>query len=130
MENRKKELADRTDKTLHVMYDLRYLPVTFDCATYFVGANATRQVMGLSRMHVHVIAPSFVLFCKNINKVNVENRAIQLKGSIDQLTMIIDQMDRDGQGGLMDMSVPKPTRDGFQSNLDKLAKCKKQMTEI
>ena len=61
---------------------------------------------------------------------NVDNRAMQLKGSIDQLTMIIDQMDRDGQGGLMDMSVPKPTRDGFQSNLDKLAKCKKQMTEI
>ena len=28
------------------------------------------------------------------------------------------------------MSVPKPTRDGFQSNLDKLAKCKKQIKEI
>jgi len=44
--------------------------------------------------------------------------------------MITDQMDRDGQGGQMDMSVAKPTRDGFQSNLDKLAKCKKQMTDI
>jgi hypothetical protein len=27
------------------------------------------------------------------------------------------------------MEVPKPTRDGFQSNLDKLAICKRQMTE-
>jgi hypothetical protein len=41
------------------MYDLRYLPVTFDCATYLVGANAARQVMGLESMHVHVLAHSF-----------------------------------------------------------------------
>lgn len=30
----------------------------------------------------------------------------------------------------MDLSVPKPTRDGFQSNLDKLAKCKRQLSDI
>jgi hypothetical protein len=29
----------------------------------------------------------------------------------------------------MDLSVPKPTREGFQQNLDKLAICKRRMKE-
>jgi hypothetical protein len=75
MEIQKKELVDRMDQTLHVMYDLRYLPVTFDCATYFVGANATRQVMGLGRMHVHVIAPSFRRYSeRDISITDAEKR--------------------------------------------------------
>jgi hypothetical protein len=75
MEIQKKELVNRTDQTLHVMYDLRYLPITFDCATYFVGANATRQVMGLSSMHVHVIAPSFRRYSeRDISITDAEKR--------------------------------------------------------
>ncbi|MEW5723201.1 MAG: hypothetical protein AB1896_08850 [Thermodesulfobacteriota bacterium] len=43
---------NRFDDTLIALYDLRYLPVSYDVVGFLTAANAVRQENGLSRIHV------------------------------------------------------------------------------
>lgn len=44
---------------LHAYYDTRYSPITFDYANFLVCADAYRQSLEFSNIHLHIVAPDF-----------------------------------------------------------------------
>ena len=50
---------------------------------------------------------------KQEQSYNLDQREQQLRQQIDSLTQIIDKLEADGQGGLINMEEAKPTREAF-----------------
>ena len=74
----------RNDK-IHIYYDLRAAPITFDSAVYFATAVAKCQLMGFKRFDVHIIASEF-------RQVTPRDKAYEIKTKNWRLHSIVTRL--------------------------------------
>jgi len=79
---------------LHVYYDTRVAPATFDFATYLVGADLYRQSIGVSSSYIYIVAPHFRGLTAREKSTNEEEMRWRLHHILSPLPHLIPQNHR------------------------------------
>jgi len=77
-------MSDKKDK-IHIYYDLRAAPITFDSAVYFSAAVAKCRLMGYKRFDVHIVANEF-------RQLTPRDKAYELKTKNWRLNSIVSRL--------------------------------------
>lgn len=74
---------------LHVAYDLRHAPVTFDFGTFLAGADAARQLLHRRGLNVTVITSGFRGHTKRDKETDVAEKQWRIKGILAECCSIL-----------------------------------------
>ena len=78
---------------IHVYYDLRAAPITFDSAVYFAAAVATCQLMGFKRVDVHIVASEFRQLTPRDKTYEVKTKNWRLHNIVTRLPWLIPSVE-------------------------------------
>ncbi|MBM4230378.1 MAG: hypothetical protein FJ184_06460 [Gammaproteobacteria bacterium] len=81
-------MGDKGDK-IHIYYDLRAAPITFDAAVYFAAAVAKCRLMGFTRFDVHIVASEFRQLTPRDKTYAIKTKKWRLNSIISRLPWLI-----------------------------------------
>jgi hypothetical protein len=93
---------------LHVYYDTRLAPITFDFGSYLVIANAYRQKLGLELMSIHLIRSAFRNKTLREQEYSAETKEWRFNHILMPLTSILPSINRVEwtKNGLISIGMP------------------------
>jgi len=85
-------MSEKKEK-IHIYYDMRFAPITFDAAVYFAIAVATCRLAGFERFDVHVIAKEFRQWSHRDKEYGQEIKNWRLHNIICRLPWLIPDVE-------------------------------------
>jgi hypothetical protein len=79
-------------RLLHVYYDTRLAPLTFDFGSYLVVANAERQARGLGGLALHILRPGFRNRTQRETMYSEDTKEWRFRHIILSLTSLLDSV--------------------------------------